>query len=51
MGTIASWIVDIGVKMIGTKFAKKLAKSIVRVIVKRTDNTWDDEILEAMEKK
>ncbi len=47
MGTaIVKW----GINLLGTTFLKRLAKSIVKVVVKRTDNTWDDEILEAMEK-
>jgi len=30
---------------LGTKLLKKVALAIVEVIVARTDNTWDDDIL------
>lgn len=38
-------------KLIGTSILKKVAWSIIEVLVKRTDNTWDDDILKLVKEK
>lgn len=38
-------------KFIGTAILKKVALSAVEVLVERTDNDWDDAILNKMKEK
>ncbi len=48
---MTSWIIKKGMVLIGSKLAKNIAISVVEVLVKRSNNKWDDELLATIKSK
>ncbi len=48
---MTTWLVKKGMCFLGSKLAKKIAISMVEVLVKRSNNRWDDELLETIKGK
>ena len=49
--TMVGWLVRKGMIFLGSKLAKNIAISIVEVLVKRSNNKWDDEVLATLKNK
>ncbi len=48
---MTGWLVRKGMIFLGSKLAKNIAVSMVEVLVKRSNNKWDDDVLATLKNK